>query len=288
MKVSFKAILKSAVITAAVATTTLTRAQIIVFEHENFQGRNFTSQENLPDLRAFGFNDTASSVVVLGTKVWEICDDVNFAGRCTVLRPGNYPSFNAMGINDRASSVRTVIAIPAKIEPERYAPPAMPAYDTRPRRWENRLYEADVVAVRAVFGEPKQRCWIEAEQVVQTFAPDPSMLAGTVLGGVIGHQFGGGRGKDLATIGGAVAGAAVGANVAAVNARGQVVVTRNVKKCMNEPQTTPAYWDVTYEFRGRQHHVQMLNQPGPVLTVNRMGEPRVGEPDRDNPRYERR
>ena len=283
MKVSFKAILKNAVITAAVATTVLASAQIIVFEHENFQGRNFTSQENLADLRAYGFNDTASSVVVLGTKVWEICEDVNFAGRCTVLRPGNYPSFNAMGINDRASSVRTVVVMPTKIEPERYAPPAMPAYDTRPRRGENRLYEADVVAVRAVFGEPKQRCWVEAEQVVQTFAPDPSMLAGTVLGGVIGHQFGGGRGKDLATIGGAVAGAAVGANVAAVNGRpGQVVVTRNVKKCVNEPNTTPVYWDVTYEFRGRQHHVQMLNQPGPVLTVNRMGEPRVGEAERRN------
>jgi uncharacterized protein YcfJ len=281
MKLSFKNLFKTFVILGGLITSAATSAQIIVFENENFQGRNFTSQENLPDLRAYGFNDTASSVVVLGTKVWEICDDVNFAGRCTVLRPGNYPSFNAMGINDRASSVRTVVITPARIEPERYAPPAMPAYDTRPRRGENRLYEADVIAVRAVFGDPKQRCWVEAEQVVQTFAPDPSMLAGTVLGGVIGHQFGGGRGKDLATIGGALAGAAVGANVAAVNGRpGQVVVTRNVKKCVNEPNTTPAYWDVTYEFRGRQHHVQMLNPPGPVLTVNRMGEPRVGEPER--------
>ena len=31
-------------------------------------------------------------------------------------------------------------------------------------------------------------------------------------GGVLGHQVGGGRGKDLATAGGAVAGAAIGAN----------------------------------------------------------------------------
>jgi uncharacterized protein YcfJ len=281
MKVSIKTLLKTALLTTGLVAVSLASAQIIVFENENFEGRNFTSQVNLPDLRAYGFNDTASSVVVLGTKVWEICDDVNFAGKCTVLRPGNYPSFNAMGINDRASSVRTVVVLPARIEPERYAPPALPAYDTRPRRGENRLYEADVVAVRAVFGDPKQRCWVEAEQVVQTFAPDPSMLAGTVLGGVIGHQFGGGRGKDLATIGGAVAGAAVGANIAAVNGRpGQVLVTRNVKKCVNEPNTTPAYWDVTYEFRGRQHHVQMLNQPGRYLTVNRMGEPRFGEPER--------
>jgi uncharacterized protein YcfJ len=281
MKVSIKTLLKTALLTTGLAAVSLATAQIIVFENENFEGRNFTSQVDLPDLRAYGFNDTASSVVVLGTKVWEICDDVNFAGKCTVLRPGNYPSFNAMGINDRASSIRTVVMLPARIEPERYAPPALPAYDTRPRRGENRLYEADVVAVRAVFGDPKQRCWVEAEQVVQTFAPDPSMLTGTVLGGVIGHQFGGGRGKDLATIGGAVAGAAVGANIAAVNGRpGPVLVTRNVKKCVNEPNTTPAYWDVTYVFRGREHHVQMLNQPGRYLTVNRMGEPRFGEPER--------
>lgn len=279
MNVSFKTLFKTAMLTTALGAASVASAQMIVFENENFQGRNFTTQQNLPDLRAFGFNDTASSVVVLGTKIWEICDDVNFAGKCTVLRPGNYPSFNAMAINDRASSIRVVV--PVKIEPTRYAPPAMPAYDTRPRRGENRLYEADVVAVRAVFGDPKQRCWIEPEQVVQTFAPDPSMLAGTVLGGVIGHQFGGGRGKDLATIGGAMAGAAVGANIAAVSGRpGQVVVTRNVKKCVNEPQAAPAYYDVTYEFRGRQHHVQMLTQPGRYLTVNRMGEPRVGEPER--------
>ncbi len=282
MKVIVKALLKTAFLTFGLAAVSVASAQIIVFEHENFQGRNFTSQQNLPDLRSYGFNDTASSVVVLGTKAWEICDDVNFAGTCTLLRPGNYPSFTAMRINDRASSIRTVTLAPAKIEPERYAPPAMPAYDTRPRRWENRIYEADVVAVRAVFGDPKQRCWVEAEQVVQHLAPDPSMLAGTVLGGVIGHQFGGGRGKDLATIGGAIAGAAVGANVAAVNGRpGQVVVTRNVKKCVNEPNAVPAYWDVTYVFRGREHHVQMLNQPGRVLTVNRLGEPRSGAANRD-------
>lgn len=281
MKISIENLLKSVALASSLAASALASAQIIVFEHENFQGRNFTSQQNLPDLRNYGFNDAASSVVVLGTKAWEICDDVNFGGTCTLLRPGNYPSFTAMAINDRASSVRVVTLAPAKIEPQRYAPPALPAYDTRPRRWENRLYEADVVAVRAVFGEPKQRCWVEAENVVQHFAPDASMLAGTVLGGVIGHQFGGGRGKELATIGGAIAGAAVGANVAAVNGRpGQMVVTRNVKKCVNEPNAVPAYWDVTYVFRGREHHVQMLNQPGNHLTVNRLGEPRVGEADR--------
>ena len=39
-------------------------------------------------------------------------------------------------------------------------------------------------------------------------------LVGAVVGGVIGHQFGGGNGKTLATAGGAVAGGAIGHNIA--------------------------------------------------------------------------
>jgi uncharacterized protein YcfJ len=43
---------------------------------------------------------------------------------------------------------------------------------------------------------------------------DPHRVTGTVLGalagGLIGHQIGGGKGKDLATVGGAVAGGVAG------------------------------------------------------------------------------
>lgn len=43
---------------------------------------------------------------------------------------------------------------------------------------------------------------------------DPHRVTGTVIGavagGLIGHQIGGGKGKDLATVGGAVAGGVVG------------------------------------------------------------------------------
>jgi surface antigen len=49
-------------------------------------------------------------------------------------------------------------------------------------------------------------------------SPQPSkedigMAAGAVLGGVIGHQIGGGRGQTVATIGGAALGAFVGSRV---------------------------------------------------------------------------
>ena len=102
----------------------------------------------------------------------------------------------------------------------------------------------------------------------------PSAILGAVIGGILGHQIGGGSGRDIATAGGAVAGAAVGAN----NARdrnGQQTISRNVQRCAGVPsQTHPDYWDVSYRFRGIEHNVQMNTPPGPTVTVNRRGEPR--------------
>ena len=84
---------------------------------------------------------------------------------------------------------------------------------------------------------------------------------------------GSGRGNDVATLGGAVAGGAVGANVV----RGQhPAEMRDVKKC--ETATAPARpddWDVTYDFRGQEYRVQMTSRPGPTVQVNERGEPRT-------------
>jgi hypothetical protein len=35
------------------------------------------------------------------------------------------------------------------------------------------------------------------------------------------------------------------------------------------------YYDVTYTFRGYEHHVQMTSPPGRTVWVNAQGEPRV-------------
>ena len=56
------------------------------------------------------------------------------------------------------------------------------------------------------------------ETVTTTKEKEGHPVAGTIIGGaagaVVGHQFGGGRGKDVATAGGAVAGAAAGHEIA--------------------------------------------------------------------------
>jgi uncharacterized protein YcfJ len=88
---------------------------------------------------------------------------------------------------------------------------------------------------------------------------------------VLGHQVGGGRGQTAATIGGAVAGAAIGGNVGRDNEYGQ-----DVQRCTDTTRyDRPDYWDVTYVFDGLEHRAQMSNPPGATITVNRAGEPRV-------------
>ena len=95
-------------------------------------------------------------------------------------------------------------------------------------------------------------------------------VAGAIIGGILGHQVGSGRGRDVATVGGAVAGGAVGANVG----RGSHTVDRDVQRCETAASGPPQYWDVTYNFRGVEHRVQMSAAPGPTIAVNANGEPR--------------
>jgi uncharacterized protein YcfJ len=265
------AILRNALAVAGVAIAMPAAAQVTFYEREGFRGQSFTTERQVGNLDRYGYNDRASSAVVLRDQ-WEVCDDSEFRGRCVVLRPGHYPSLAAMGLNNRVSSVRSVSG-DARVDDRRYAPPPppppAPAHDYR-RRGEERLYEVDVTSVHAVVGPPEQRCWVEREQVTQerSRANVPGAIAGAVLGGILGHQIGRGRGQDIATAGGAVAGAAVGANVGRET-------TEDVRHCASTPsQAPPEYWDVTYNFRGQEHRVQMTAPPGPRVTVNAEGEPR--------------
>lgn len=269
-----RALWRALVAIAALAAAAPALAQITFYEGPGFEGRAFTAQATVLDLRQSGFNDRASSAVVR-SKLWEICEDAQFSGRCTVLRPGQYPSLAAMGLNNRISSVRAV-ARNARVDDSRYAPYPAVQGDYR-RRNRERLFEAPVTSVRAVMGTPEQRCWIEREAVPveRHDARVPGAIFGAVIGGILGHQVGGGSGRDLATAGGAVAGAVIGSNLGR-DRNGAATSTRDVQRCNGAPgPATPAYWDVTYQFRGQWHQVQLSEPPGATVTVNRQGEPRA-------------
>ncbi len=266
---------KAALAVAGMAFAAQAVAQVIFYEREGFEGRSFSTGDQVRNFARQGFNDRASSVVVLRDD-WEVCDDSRFRGRCIVLRPGRYPSLAAMRLDNRISSVRPV-SRQARIDETRYAPVPIPAYDNH-RRNHERLFEADVTSVHAVVGPPEQRCWVERERVVtndRSKANVPGAVVGAVIGGILGHQVGGGRGRDLATVGGAVVGGAVGANVGRESGEQRYEVN-DVQRCATEPShAKPEFWDVTYNFRGQEHRIQMTTPPGPTVTVNRDGEPRA-------------
>ena len=250
-------------------------AQITFYENEGFRGRNFTTAKQVANFRRFGFNDRASSVDVVGDR-WEVCQDARFRGRCVVLRPGRYPSLASMRLNDRVTSVRELPGN-MRIAEDRYAPLPVVARDGRNYRRRNseRTYEANVTSVRAVVATPEQRCWVEPGQAVppKQGINVPGAIGGALIGGILGHQFGSGTGQDIATVGGAAAGGFVGANIGRLGV-GQQAQPQNVQRCENGPSQVPTYYDVTYNFRGQDGHVQMTNPPGSTITVNERGEPR--------------
>lgn len=150
---------------------------------------------------------------------------------------------------------------------------------SRPRNYRRganeRLFEARVTSVRAVMGAGGQRCWIEREDVPpQRGATNvPGALAGAVIGGILGHQVGGGSGRDIATVGGVVAGAAVGSQVGR-QPQASGGYTQDVERCSSVGRSEVDHWDVRYEYRGISHRTQMTSPPGATVTVNADGEPR--------------
>ncbi len=255
---------------AALGCAVNAAAQVTFFERDGFAGRSFATNAAIENFDRYGFHDRASSVVVRGGS-WEACTDTRFGGRCSVLQPGSYGSVAAMGLDSRVSSVRPV-PIASGVAPL----PSATGYDYR-RRNNEPTYAATVTSVHAVMGPPEKRCWME-QQAVQAPGPDlsvPAGIAGAIIGGVLGHQIGGGRGQDIATGVGAVGGAVVGANVGKNYGSAPRYATREVQRCENVVSGRPAYWDVTYYFRGTYHRAQLTAAPGPTIVVNGRGEPRL-------------
>ena len=62
-------------------------------------------RDAVADLEDVRFNDTTQSVRVRSGD-WEVCEDVDFRGRCRTLGPGEYASLERL--SNRISSVREV------------------------------------------------------------------------------------------------------------------------------------------------------------------------------------
>lgn len=102
---------------------------------------------------------------------------------------------------------------------------------------------------------------------------DENRLTGSVLGavagGVIGHQFGGGRGKDVATVVGALGGGYAGNQVqGAMQERDTYTSTQQRCKTVYDKSEKMLGYDVTYKIGDQQGKIRMANDPGTQIPLD--------------------
>lgn len=133
---------------------------------------------------------------------------------------------------------------------------------------------AEVVAVTEVTETvvtPREHC---QDVQVQRQAPvqDPHRIAGTaigaVAGGLLGNTIGGGKGKTVATVGGAAAGGYAGNQVQASMQRNDVTTSVERRcKTVNDKSRKRVGYDVSYRLDGKDGMVRTSFKPGPTLPV---------------------
>ncbi|SFK24793.1 glycine zipper 2TM domain-containing protein [Rhodanobacter glycinis] len=128
-----------------------------------------------------------------------------------------------------------------------------------------------VTPVRKTVNNPHQVC---KDVVVNHTAPpkDQHRIAGTaigaVAGGLLGHMVGGGKGKTLATVAGAVGGGYAGNRIEAAHQHGTVTSTTE-RECntVNSSSTKIVGYDVTYQYNGVTRSTRMDHDPGDRVEV---------------------
>lgn len=128
-----------------------------------------------------------------------------------------------------------------------------------------------VEPVRSTVNNPRQVC--HDETVSHTAPPkDQHHIAGTaigaVAGGLLGHMVGGGKGKTVATVAGAVGGGYAGNRIEA--SRQQPQVTTSVeRKCQTVDNSSSKIvgYDVRYVYNGVTRTVRMDHDPGNQVQV---------------------
>lgn len=264
-------LLKVALAASTAVLASQAMAQVVLYEHHDFRGRSVVVDHAMRNIERRALGDTATSAVVEHGR-WEVCEAPRFGGRCAILRKGEYPNLRASGLDWEIASVR-----PARqMRRDEMAPRASAGDDYAYRRRANeRVREVPIQDVRAIMGAPGQQCWVE-RQAVPSASSNSNVggaVAGAIIGGILGHQIGAGSGRDAATAAGVLGGAAIGSNVGTNGAPGYGA--RDVQRCQTV-QGAPAYYEVSYNWHGVRHTVQMSAPPaGNTIIVNERGEPRM-------------
>ena len=236
---------------AAVAFASHAAAQITFYEGDGFRGRTFAAQQ-VSNFERAGFNDRASSVVVERGR-WEVCENARFEGHCVVLHRGSYDSLRAWA--STTGSRRCARSTREHYDNERRS--RSPRRVRIPPPPERALIEVPVTSVRAVVGPPEQRCWVEQQQVGDRAARPQragrrSSAACSAASSATRSAAARARPSRRSAARSAARRSAPTSTASATSSR-----ARTCAAAKTSPSSTPQYWDVTYNFRGVEHRVQM-------------------------------
>jgi uncharacterized protein YcfJ len=152
-----------------------------------------------------------------------------------------------------------------------------PPFETSRTIEDTASYEyADVISVEPIIERVEvpvsgKVCW--DEEVYHRhprYRSGVPQIFGSIIGGVIGNQFGGGRGKDVMTFAGAAMGAAVARDVQEHNGRGEQYATTELR-CEIETdyreEDTVVGYNVTYDYLGETYRARMDYPPKDKIRV---------------------
>ena len=112
--------------------------------------------------------------------------------------------------------------------------------------------------------KPIEKCWTERVKIKTETNNNSATneIVGALIGGAIGNQFGGGRGKDALTVTGAI----LGASIAHDNDKKEPSYSyKNIEKCRTtyEYDTVRefSHYDVLYEYQGKRFNTKMKKLP---------------------------
>lgn len=148
--------------------------------------------------------------------------------------------------------------------------PAVAGHAPRDPGYYDQAKVVEVVPIREVvrLNTPHQECWTEEVEHARHYEDPTYTIAGSILGGVVGHQFGGGSGRHVATAAGSVLGAVIGHDIGRGHDRTYTTVERHCRTVNDyrEEERIVGY-RVTYDYGGRTYTTDMDRRPGRFVRV---------------------
>lgn len=130
--------------------------------------------------------------------------------------------------------------------------------------------------INEIIKTPKETCrnvTVAHRRAVQDQNRIAGSILGAVAGGVIGHQFGGGRGKDVATIAGALGGGYAGNQIqGSMQDNDTYATTQRRCKTTYEKSSKLIGYNVTYKIGDREGKIRMDHEPGTRIPLDSQGQ----------------